>query len=124
MRISDLSSDVCASDLSHAIKRMTTHRKPGLVQMEAWYAYTPEQDRWGLSEKDIRAFGICFDMQDDRSRNFVGLRYLNSVNGEMKKQWQYMNAADVTDEEWAYRSEEHTSELQSLMRISYAVFCL
>src|SRR3546814_9315802 len=28
--------------------------------------------------------------------------------------------------EWVrtYRSEEHTSELQSLMRISYAVFCL
>src|SRR3546814_3108976 len=25
---------------------------------------------------------------------------------------------------WNYRSEEHTSELQSLMRISYAVFCL
>src|SRR3546814_2754215 len=29
----------------------------------------------------------------------------------------------VTSPEWA-RSEEHTSELQSLMRISYAVFCL
>src|SRR3546814_10010653 len=28
------------------------------------------------------------------------------------------------DEPEAYRSEEHTSELQSLMRISYAVFCL
>src|SRR3546814_6007206 len=25
---------------------------------------------------------------------------------------------------WQFRSEEHTSELQSLMRISYAVFCL
>src|SRR3546814_8327980 len=25
---------------------------------------------------------------------------------------------------WGMRSEEHTSELQSLMRISYAVFCL
>src|SRR3546814_2341193 len=25
---------------------------------------------------------------------------------------------------WKHRSEEHTSELQSLMRISYAVFCL
>src|SRR3546814_6415275 len=25
---------------------------------------------------------------------------------------------------WMVRSEEHTSELQSLMRISYAVFCL
>src|SRR3546814_2505125 len=27
-------------------------------------------------------------------------------------------------ERWTIRSEEHTSELQSLMRISYAVFCL
>src|SRR3546814_8617359 len=27
-------------------------------------------------------------------------------------------------EDWPQRSEEHTSELQSLMRISYAVFCL
>src|SRR3546814_3078236 len=27
-------------------------------------------------------------------------------------------------EHWVRRSEEHTSELQSLMRISYAVFCL
>src|SRR3546814_2634309 len=34
-------------------------------------------------------------------------------------------AGMVTDlVEVAYRSEEHTSELQSLMRISYAVFCL
>src|SRR3546814_7303040 len=28
------------------------------------------------------------------------------------------------DKTWVHRSEEHTSELQSLMRISYAVFCL
>src|SRR3546814_10451987 len=27
-------------------------------------------------------------------------------------------------DDWSPRSEEHTSELQSLMRISYAVFCL
>src|SRR3546814_3349784 len=33
--------------------------------------------------------------------------------------------AGTTDEfAWRIRSEEHTSELQSLMRISYAVFCL
>src|SRR3546814_4966794 len=31
---------------------------------------------------------------------------------------------DRSDEERRERSEEHTSELQSLMRISYAVFCL
>src|SRR3546814_1830236 len=30
----------------------------------------------------------------------------------------------VGDRVWSKRSEEHTSELQSLMRISYAVFCL
>src|SRR3546814_2552143 len=30
----------------------------------------------------------------------------------------------ANDREWWMRSEEHTSELQSLMRISYAVFCL
>src|SRR3546814_8203289 len=32
---------------------------------------------------------------------------------------------DLRVDDWLlYRSEEHTSELQSLMRISYAVFCL
>src|SRR3546814_3537963 len=31
---------------------------------------------------------------------------------------------DLQDGELVSRSEEHTSELQSLMRISYAVFCL
>src|SRR3546814_4953968 len=34
------------------------------------------------------------------------------------------NDAYVKCREWLDRSEEHTSELQSLMRISYAVFCL
>src|SRR3546814_4638545 len=33
-------------------------------------------------------------------------------------------AAQIRDGLFARRSEEHTSELQSLMRISYAVFCL
>src|SRR3546814_2084988 len=33
-------------------------------------------------------------------------------------------AEDETFEQAVRRSEEHTSELQSLMRISYAVFCL
>src|SRR3546814_6122949 len=33
-------------------------------------------------------------------------------------------AAECNVDPSRYRSEEHTSELQSLMRISYAVFCL
>src|SRR3546814_20710307 len=39
--------------------------------------------------------------------------------------WRRLSQHDVGVEEGTYsRSEEHTSELQSLMRISYAVFCL
>src|SRR3546814_1112812 len=36
----------------------------------------------------------------------------------------YAEAAELTPRGQEIRSEEHTSELQSLMRISYAVFCL
>src|SRR3546814_16190668 len=36
--------------------------------------------------------------------------------------WNVLPGRDVM--RWLKRSEEHTSELQSLMRISYAVFCL
>src|SRR3546814_6218570 len=35
-----------------------------------------------------------------------------------------IEVAEIPGKPGAYRSEEHTSELQSLMRISYAVFCL
>src|SRR3546814_9990041 len=34
------------------------------------------------------------------------------------------NARPIPESSYIVRSEEHTSELQSLMRISYAVFCL
>src|SRR3546814_4766475 len=47
---------------------------------------------------------------------FTGLATL--VAEEMDADWSQLRA------EHAPRSEEHTSELQSLMRISYAVFCL
>src|SRR3546814_10822923 len=45
----------------------------------------------------------------------AALTYLGSLVEGTSEQWRYMLVA---------RSEEHTSELQSLMRISYAVFCL
>src|SRR3546814_7456101 len=40
-------------------------------------------------------------------------------SGWMPLRWQAIPGSD-----YGRRSEEHTSELQSLMRISYAVFCL
>src|SRR3546814_6298284 len=44
-----------------------------------------------------------------------------SIKGKIKV---YSIGAWNTQQDPAARSEEHTSELQSLMRISYAVFCL
>src|SRR3546814_1276296 len=38
--------------------------------------------------------------------------------------WSIYDPADAAASSSEMRSEEHTSELQSLMRISYAVFCL
>src|SRR3546814_13338204 len=65
-------------------------------------------------------------------RALVGIRA--EVNNGMRPLLDLLNAeqellnaqvTQVTAERDAYvRSEEHTSELQSLMRISYAVFCL
>src|SRR3546814_8870742 len=53
----------------------------------------------------------------------VGINRLAPAEGEAKGRLvgdvAYAEAAGVAD-----RSEEHTSELQSLLRISYAVFCL
>src|SRR3546814_1779622 len=47
------------------------------------------------------------------------IRYTNFKHGD-DFTYEYFNRVDLT----VGRSEEHTSELQSLMRISYAVFCL
>lgn len=88
--------------MSHAIKRLSVNGPKGLRQIEMWYAYTPEQDRIGLSEQSIRAFGVFCDVQDEEHRYFLGARYLNSVNGNLKQQWQYMQSSEVTDEQWAY----------------------
>src|SRR3546814_6876313 len=41
-----------------------------------------------------------------------------------RRRGQAVDRTDVDDPRRIIRSEEHTSELQSLMRISYAVFCL
>src|SRR3546814_7383898 len=41
-----------------------------------------------------------------------------------QRAWQRGELSDAEMLDEKYRSEEHTSELQSLMRISYAVFCL
>src|SRR3546814_7669862 len=98
MRISDWSSDVCSSDLQplHAAfgRRIGIGGKPEPVRHQRHLALGKQQPRFDAVEI---ACSRChrFDIRREHPQKIERLR-----------------------------SEEHTSELQSLMRISYAVFCL
>src|SRR3546814_1539108 len=117
MRISDWSSDVCSSDL--------------LPRTLIEYCY--KDDALGdplVAEEHIACFNWCsqdelHDIQDMaiRINDFmsgmfaaVGIRLV-----DFKLEFGRLYEGDFSR---IIRSEEHTSELQSLMRISYAVFCL
>src|SRR3546814_5887468 len=63
------------------------------------------------------AWGIVRIASDD----FQGLRQQGDVGGSLRFLPAGQHPQPTVN---ALRSEEHTSELQSLMRISYAVFCL
>src|SRR3546814_6994948 len=101
MRISDWSSDVCSSDLLRGALKQVDHERPPRVLFSAH----------GLPKKIVDQ-GDPYQWQVEQSVAAV-LRRLGEVNLD----WQICYQSRV-------RSEEHTSELQSLMRISYAVFCL
>src|SRR3546814_7671934 len=98
MRISDWSSDVCSSDL-------------GAVEMEADRAAAAIDDR-------LRAVGgpLFVDVADDDDRAFIGQPH--------RRRRADPASAAGDERHLVLRSEEHTSELQSLMRISYAVLGL
>src|SRR3546814_10119918 len=98
MRISDWSSDVCSSDLLAGL--------PPLSGFTAKFAIIDALLRTG-------AVGPM-------NWSLIGLIIVSGLATMI-----VMTRAGI-DLLWtpAERSEEHTSELQSLMRISYAVFCL
>src|SRR3546814_1712153 len=58
----------------------------------------------------------------EADRRFYAAAYAQP--GGMRAGFEYFKAFEQDAKDFAGRSEEHTSELQSLMRISYAVFCL
>src|SRR3546814_3839677 len=105
MRISDWSSDVCSSDLE-------------LCQGEAAAEEEGAQFR-GLDDQPVRAEAL-FDLFQDLYREGLGHAVRRNVGRLGGAAHQGAFARRRGDR----RSEEHTSELQSLMRISYAVFCL
>ncbi|GAB2939769.1 hypothetical protein GCM10027280_30160 [Micromonospora polyrhachis] len=89
--------------MGHAIKRLSSFGNPSLIQIEAWYSYTPVQDREGKGEEDIRAIGFFFDVQDPEYRYMPGVRYVNSLGGQLVKKWQfYQVGPDVTPEDWNF----------------------
>src|SRR3546814_5025741 len=123
MRISDWSSDVCSSDLVvvAAAANVLDHvhhlvgavgivsGKPGAEERRDFerqaHQYVGGADRTGLGGgRHDRLDFVIGDRGDDRRD--IDLRRHPGVD------------------QLGDRSEEHTSELQSLMRISYAVFCL
>src|SRR3546814_6354198 len=99
MRISDWSSDVCSSDLTLAFAY------EGSKQIHVADKASCE----ALGRMEIEQVGAT-----DRLDIFV---FGNERTGQAR-------LIAALDNLGKGRSEEHTSELQSLMRISYAVFCL
>src|SRR3546814_6012917 len=96
MRISDWSSDVCSSDLRRS---SATARSSAATIFFSWVSATHHTPR---SARTLRG----------------SVHSLSSLINASS------SAGRSTISRTSWRSEEHTSELQSLMRISYAVFCL
>src|SRR3546814_7678096 len=112
MRISDWSSDVCSSDL-HLRDLLLRFGDKG-ARITAFQVHLHDDAPLAILAADlVQAFGET-DLRD------LGERNLPPQTAFLRKQDR--NHADVVEVD--ARSEEHTSELQSLMRISYAVFCL
>src|SRR3546814_6744758 len=106
MRISDWSSDVCSSDLCSSSD-----------ESENWWPVIGSVAGTTIQFLSMRERYHHIDIGDERLAHLVG-------DGDAR----IAIAADPdivgTHRTDVARSEEHTSELQSLMRISYAVFCL
>src|SRR3546814_9629042 len=105
MRISDWSSDVCSSDLAVPPIAAPLRR---LVEWVADYYLAPP----AAVLKMVMASAAALD----GGRSVIEYRPTGIVPDRLTPQ----RALAIE----RLRSEEHTSELQSLMRISYAVFCL
>src|SRR3546814_10009231 len=110
MRISDWSSDVCSSDLGSPTQALRVDTaEPGHIARGPWVLSAMRSALLSQQAFDGGRRGLC---------DLGIVRGLHAGN---------TNAAEFCPRKrigTPPRSEEHTSELQSLMRISYAVFCL
>src|SRR3546814_3735295 len=115
MRISDWSSDVCSSDLFPTARRGNTMSESAPRERDA----SVREDVGAAIEREGReiagkARSAVHRLARDQRDAVAG--FVSAVVGAATR------GAEEIEE--SGRSEEHTSELQSLMRNSYAVFCL
>src|SRR3546814_6479547 len=123
MRISDWSSDVCSSDLARASRTQPPTKRtsaPAAVRA-AITARVSGAVIQGCGS--IRCVALPAVMKPPRRSVRRVARHHDAVDHARRPQpcASRMAGGEVDIEK---RSEEHTSEIQSLMRISYAVFCL
>src|SRR3546814_2353493 len=117
MRISDWSSDVCSSDLD---ARAPTFRERASALQER-LAQDLEHDAWSGVRVIRELARERHSMIDAIPVVFTSaLGHRDEDERELPISWLGRTTHAITQT----RSEEHTSELHSLMRISYAVFCL
>src|SRR3546814_4979176 len=115
MRISDWSSDVCSSDLCTYFYK-NDNRYPDDLEQQVNKALATIEDLVGATFGDAKN-PLLISVRSGARASMPGM--MDTVLN--------LGLNDETVEglaKAAGRSEEHTSELQSLMRISYAVFCL
>src|SRR3546814_7692588 len=114
MRISDWSSDVCSSDLPD--RSIHDKPRPDVKVCQNKYSRQSKLVHSGFGASWINVASPPFT----RSSRPDVTRYRWSGSAAIVR-----DRNDTADQTAGTpRSEEHTSELQSLMRISYAVFCL
>src|SRR3546814_1602926 len=132
MRIGDWSSDVCSSDLCHphapsGATRIELFRPLKLIQYRPRTGIRAIERKLGLHPPDIPRLGR---RPASAARRQLLIRHIQLQQMPMRIDSNRIafahqrNTATHRRLRRNMRSEEHTSELQSLMRISYAVFCL
>src|SRR3546814_7362280 len=111
MRISDWSSDVCSSDLFFPDMLPAIMNK----REELRYGENPHQKAALYLPAGPHSKGIAQASQVQGKA--LSYNNYNDADAALELVSEFRDSGPA-------RSEEHTSELQSLMRISYAVFCL
>src|SRR3546814_2003479 len=117
MRISDWSSDVCSSDLLGLARK-----RAGLAHQILGLARDARRVEIGAPREITRLAGEIGGLPDVVIEVRVAGLHIVPVRGRERLLEIEHRAGTCLG--IALRSEEHTSELQSLMRISSAVFCL